>query len=107
MVLVVYLFALVTITRAEKECSPGPSVEIVVCADLDLTLWATSPSLFNPTNIDTDVAGRIWVMEGVYYQRAFHRPESDHIMVLEERAIRTAKQTRRTPFSRTQRSSLR
>lgn len=34
---------------------------------LEVTLWAASPLLFNPTNIDVDRDGRIWVAEGVRY----------------------------------------
>ena len=35
---------------------------------LEVTIWATSPMLFNPTNIDIDRDGRIWVAEGVRYR---------------------------------------
>ena len=30
---------------------------------LEVTLWAQSPQLRNPTNMDIDAAGRIWVTE--------------------------------------------
>ena len=36
---------------------------------LEVTLWAASPMLFNPANMDVDAAGRIWVSEGVNYRR--------------------------------------
>src|SRR5579859_3968391 len=36
---------------------------------LDVTLWAAEPLLENPTNIDIDERGRIWVLEGVNYRR--------------------------------------
>ncbi len=61
-----------------------PTPDIQVPDDLEITLWAKSPMLFNPTNMDTDVAGRIWVAEGVNYRRAIHRPEGDRIVVLED-----------------------
>ncbi len=52
---------------------------------LEVTLWASSPQLFNPTNIDIDKDGRIWVAEGVRYRKHFDRqPEGDRIMVLED-----------------------
>ncbi len=41
------------------------------------TLWAESPQLFNPTNIDVDHRGRIWVTEAVNY-RLFKNKPSDH-----------------------------
>jgi putative membrane-bound dehydrogenase-like protein len=51
----------------------------------EVTLWASSPLLHNPTNIDIDKDGRIWVAEGVRY-RGHHarRPEGDRIMVLQD-----------------------
>jgi putative membrane-bound dehydrogenase-like protein len=52
---------------------------------LEVTLWAASPMLRNPTNIDIDRDGRIWVAEGVRY-RSHHarQPEGDRIIVLED-----------------------
>jgi putative membrane-bound dehydrogenase-like protein len=52
---------------------------------LDVTLWAASPLLRNPTNIDIDRNGRIWVAEGVRY-RSHHarQPDGDRIVVLED-----------------------
>lgn len=53
--------------------------------DLEVTLWADSPMVHNPTNIDTDKDGRIWVAEGVRYRSHHNRqPEGDRIMVLED-----------------------
>jgi putative membrane-bound dehydrogenase-like protein len=53
---------------------------------LEVTLWAASPMLHNPTNIDIDKDGRIWVAEGVRY-RSHHarQPEGDKIVVLEDK----------------------
>ncbi|HEY7499162.1 MAG TPA: PVC-type heme-binding CxxCH protein [Vicinamibacterales bacterium] len=53
---------------------------------LEVTLWATSPMLRNPTNIDIDRDGRIWVAEGVRY-RSHHarQPEGDRIVVLQDK----------------------
>jgi putative membrane-bound dehydrogenase-like protein len=53
--------------------------------DLEITVWATSPMLRNPTNIDIDKDGRIWVAEGVRYRHHHARqPEGDRIVVLED-----------------------
>jgi len=51
----------------------------------EVTVWAASPMLHNPTNIDIDRDGRIWVAEGVRY-RSHHarRPEGDRIVVLQD-----------------------
>ncbi len=66
--------------------APVP-VELFQCADpnLEVTVWAAPPLLRNPTNIDIDQHGRIWVAEGVNYRKMFDRePKGDRIMVLED-----------------------
>ena len=52
----------------------------------EVTLWASSPMVKNPTNIDIDRDGRIWVAEGVRY-RSHHarQPEGDRIVVLQDK----------------------
>ena len=53
--------------------------------NLEVTVWAHSPLFFNPTNMDIDQYGRIWVAEGVNYRKHFNRrPEGDRIMVLQD-----------------------
>ncbi len=51
----------------------------------EVTLWAATPLLRNPTNIDIDKDGRIWVAEGVRY-RSHHarQPEGDRIVVVQD-----------------------
>src|SRR5688500_19147138 len=51
----------------------------------EITVWAASPLLHNPTNIDIARDGRIWVAEGVRY-RSHHarQPEGDRIVVLQD-----------------------
>ncbi|NBV84935.1 MAG: dehydrogenase, partial [Verrucomicrobia bacterium] len=52
---------------------------------LEVTVWASSPDLLNPTNIDFDEKGRLWVAEGVNYRKkAGRRPEGDRIVVIED-----------------------
>ena len=51
----------------------------------EVTVWAQSPMFYNPTNMDIDQYGRVWVAEGVNYRKHFdRRPEGDRIMVLED-----------------------
>ena len=45
------------------------SSEFVLPDDLEITLWAESPMFFNPTNIDVDARGRVWVAEAVNYRQ--------------------------------------
>lgn len=55
--------------------APGPLPEQVpinlfkVPEGFEITLWAKSPMLHNPTNMDIDAQGRIWITEGVNYRR--------------------------------------
>ena len=55
---------------------------------LEATLWARSPMLANPTNIDFDAQGRLWVNEGVNYRTynkgGMRRPEGDRVIVLSD-----------------------
>ncbi len=60
-------------------------------AGLEATLWASEPMLVNPTNIDVDSRGRVWVAEGLNYRltrggnQRFHRIEdADKIKILED-----------------------
>ena len=59
--------------------------------DLEATLWAESPLFYNPTNIDVDARGRIWVTEAVNYRnfnndstKFFHHSKGDRVMILED-----------------------
>ncbi|MEX2592597.1 MAG: PVC-type heme-binding CxxCH protein [Anditalea sp.] len=58
--------------------------------DLEATVWAESPQFYNPTNMDVDIRGRIWVTEAVNY-RDFNNddghmknPGGDRVMILED-----------------------
>ncbi len=59
--------------------------------DLEATLWAESPMFYNPTNMDVDAAGRIWITEAVNYRnfnndstRSLHHPLGDRVVILED-----------------------
>jgi putative membrane-bound dehydrogenase-like protein len=66
--------------------------QLFVPQDLEATLWAESPKFYNPTNIDVDIKGRIWVTEAVNYRKynnkAPHyqdRAEGDRVVILEDK----------------------
>ena len=44
-----------------------------------------SPLFFNPTNMDIDYKGRIWVAEGRNYRGKRTQPDGDRIVVLEDK----------------------
>lgn len=59
-----------------------------VAPGLEATLFAAEPMLTNPTNIDIDARGRVWVCEAYNYRPAItgnptHK-EGDRIMILED-----------------------
>ncbi len=62
-----------------------PADRFAVPEGLEVTVWATTPMLANPTNLDFDAAGRLYVAEGVNYRgKGGRRPEGDRIVVLED-----------------------
>lgn len=53
--------------------------------DLQVTVFATSPGIHNPTNLDFDKDGRVWVAEGVNYRGHYNRePKGDRILILQD-----------------------
>ena len=57
---------------------------------LEVRVWARTPQLFNPTNLDVDARGRVWVTEAVNYRETLHplralkHPEGDRVVILED-----------------------
>ena len=63
-----------------------PAAAFDVPDGLEVQVWAQAPLLQNPTNMDIDHLGRVWVTEGVNYRgKARRRPEGDRVVVLEDR----------------------
>jgi putative membrane-bound dehydrogenase-like protein len=62
-----------------------PIEGFVVPEGFEITVWAQAPQLRNPTNMDVDYKGRIWVTEGVNYRSHEKRDKSgDRVVVLED-----------------------
>lgn len=60
-----------------------------VAEDLQATLFASEPMLVNPTNMDIDARGRVWVCEGYNYRPQLNpnnpsKSEGDRILILED-----------------------
>ncbi len=69
--------------RAQK--APDETLSSLKVADgLEVTTWATEPALVNPTNMDIDERGRIWITEAANYRGSKTRPEGDRIVILED-----------------------
>ena len=83
------LFLASVTTSAWRQAPQSLEDRFVLPDDLEITLWAESPMFFNPTNIDVDARGRVWVTEAVNY-RAFNtakqspltHPTGDRVVIL-------------------------
>ncbi|MFT5150496.1 MAG: putative membrane-bound dehydrogenase-like protein, partial [Planctomycetota bacterium] len=57
---------------------------------LEVELWAESPHFYNPTAIDVDARGRLWVTEAVNYRKwggrnpGLDHPKGDRVVILED-----------------------
>jgi putative membrane-bound dehydrogenase-like protein len=52
---------------------------------LQATLFASEPAITNPTNLDIDVRGRVWICDVVNYRgNNGKRPAGDRILILED-----------------------
>jgi len=73
--------------------SDGDTSRLYVPDDLEATLWAEAPLFYNPTNMDIDAKGRVWITEAVNYrdfntkpgQRLTHKQKGDRVMILEDK----------------------
>lgn len=71
---------------AEGPFTPDESLKrLNVGGGMEASLWASEPMFSNPTNIDIDHRGRVWVLEGINYRRwSGLAPSGDRIMILED-----------------------
>ena len=70
---------------AESLPKEVPVSMFTVPEGFEVTLWAKAPLLQNPTNIDFDAKGRLWVAEGVNYRgKAGRQKDGDRVVVLED-----------------------
>ncbi len=79
---------LVAAAPAAAQVPPDKTLATMKAADgPEVALFAHEPMLINPTNLDLDHKGRVWVVEAVNYRRKnfnrpILRPEGDRIRVL-------------------------
>jgi glucose/arabinose dehydrogenase len=82
---------------AQSNATPPPTTlpstaitDLEIPEGLEARVWAQSPQLLNPTNIDVDARGRIWATEAVNYREtqspkhALQHPNGDRVMILED-----------------------
>ncbi|MEN9296664.1 MAG: hypothetical protein RJA42_933, partial [Bacteroidota bacterium] len=62
--------------------------ELQVPEGLEVKPFASEPMLINPTNIDVDSKGRVWVLEAYNYRPGINgnptNPQGDRIVILED-----------------------
>lgn len=77
-----------SLTEEEKRLPENALKGIQVAAGLEVALFASEPTITNPTNIDIDHRGRIWVCEAYNYRPGITgnetNPEGDRIVILED-----------------------
>ncbi|HEV3079802.1 MAG TPA: PVC-type heme-binding CxxCH protein, partial [Gemmataceae bacterium] len=82
--------ALTFVLSAKAQLPPDKAEATFKVADgLEFKLWASEPLFVNPTCMDIDHKGRVWVCESVNYRDTLHhrplrRPAGDRIVILED-----------------------
>src|SRR6266403_1493225 len=69
------------------EAARAAMTNFTISEGLQLSLFASEPMVRNPTDIDVDAQGRVWITEGVNYRSSFQKwgvlqREGDRIVVL-------------------------
>jgi putative membrane-bound dehydrogenase-like protein len=78
-----------SLTDQQKNLPENALRSLTVAEGLEVTTFATEPMLRNPTNIDVDGKGRVWVTEAYNYRPQINgnptNPQGDRIVILEDR----------------------
>jgi len=77
------------LTEEEQRLPQNALLGLETPDDLEVTMFASEPMLINPTNMDIDAQGRVWVCEGYNYRPTLNpnnptEPEGDRIVILED-----------------------
>jgi putative membrane-bound dehydrogenase-like protein len=77
------------LTDEQKRLPENAVAGLEVSAGMSINLFASEPMMGNPTNIDIDAKGRVWVCETVNYRNQYNpknpkRSEGDRILILED-----------------------
>jgi putative membrane-bound dehydrogenase-like protein len=88
---VISVITLSIIMEGCRSSSPKNETGLYLPDDLEATLWAESPMFYNPTNMDVDSKGRIWITEAVDYRnynndstKFLHHPGGDRVIIMED-----------------------
>ena len=90
LIIAIFFIAIINFISCQTPSSKSES-GLFLPDDLEATLWAESPMLYNPTNMDIDYKGRVWVTEAVNYRNHsndsahfLHHPKGDRVLILED-----------------------
>lgn len=77
------------LTDEEKRLPENSLAGLEVAEGLQVKLFASEPQLLNPTNMDIDARGRVWITEAYNYRPALNpenpqREKGDRIVILED-----------------------
>ncbi|MDN5210708.1 c-type cytochrome [Fulvivirgaceae bacterium BMA12] len=77
------------LSEDEKRKIENALAGLDIADGLEVSLFASEPMLINPTNIDVDAKGRVWVCEAYNYRPRLNAgndtlPEGDRIVILED-----------------------
>ena len=76
-------------TEAQKRLPENALLGIKMADGLEVKTFATEPMLMNPTDIEVDARGRVWVLEAYNYRPAINgnptKKEGDRIVILEDK----------------------
>ncbi len=77
-----------SLIESEKHEASNALKGLQVDPELEITTFATEPMLKNPTNMDIDSKGRVWITEAFNYRPAIAgnpvNPSGDRIIILED-----------------------
>jgi putative membrane-bound dehydrogenase-like protein len=74
-----------TAPQGKGVLSPEDQIKAFTVAEgLEATCWAQEPGFSNPTAMDIDERGRVWITESVNYRGSKLRPAGDRIVILED-----------------------
>jgi putative membrane-bound dehydrogenase-like protein len=77
-----------TLTEAQKRLPENAVRNLTITEGVEAQLFASEPIMTNPTNIDVDERGRVWVCEAYNYRNAITgspaKKEGDRILILED-----------------------
>ncbi len=77
------------LTESQKRLASNALKGLAISPGLQIQTMATEPTLINPTNIDVDEKGRVWVTEAYNYRFQINnnkpRTEGDRILILEDK----------------------